>query len=182
MTHVPTPSATAVETTLPRPTGSRGVGVTDIELVTPPRADGEDRLLVRAWYPAASGSHRPPRPYATDAERAMLRSWIERRNPTWRAATSVDLLAAMSTHSVPEAPVVGRDHPVIVFSHGADMYPGQSTALMEDLASHGFVVLSLLQRGGGFGVGLDGLASQPDQHFYDGAVDLFERLKTFMAA
>jgi predicted dienelactone hydrolase len=49
------------------------------------------------------------------------------------------------THGYVGAPVRagGSRFPVVIFNHGYLLYPWQNTALMEELASHGYVVFSL---------------------------------------
>ncbi|MGW7485059.1 alpha/beta hydrolase [Nonomuraea muscovyensis] len=159
---------------LPTPTGTHAVGVRDLELGS--------QLLTRAWYPAPAGTATPPRAYAVGPERELLLAWTARRNPGWDAATSTALLADATTNSHADAPVLPGRHPVIVFSHGADLYPAQNTALMEELASHGFMVVSVLQRGGGFAACPDGSTLDTDQAFLSAAADLFARIERFMRA
>ncbi len=55
----------------------------------------------------------------------------------------------LSTFEYTDAPVAtaGAPFPVIVFSHGYWLYPTQNTALMEHLASHGYIVFSLSHAG-----------------------------------
>ncbi|MDR8407691.1 hypothetical protein MTP10_02925 [Nonomuraea sp. 3-1Str] len=155
------------EVRLPRPTGPRLAGVRDIE--TGP-------LLMRVWYPAAAATGRP-RPYAVGSERDLLLEWTARRNPTWPPDTTTALLAAALTHDHRDAPAVPGPHPTIVYSHGADLYPAQNTALMTELASHGYVVVSVLQRGGGFAARPDGSRLGPREPIFAAAVDLFSRLE-----
>jgi predicted dienelactone hydrolase len=54
-------------------------------------------------------------------------------------------LADLKAHAVLDAPVAERKerYPAILFNHGWGEHALQNTALMEDLASHGYVVFSL---------------------------------------
>lgn len=118
---------------LPQPSGPYPVGVRDFEL-TRPAATEARHLLVRVWYPAASTVGFTPRRYFTRDE-AMLFL------PNFRILHLYDV----PTHGYVGAPVRGDGprFPVVIFNHGYLLYPGQNTVLMEELASHGYVVFSL---------------------------------------
>jgi len=130
---------------LPAPTGPRPVG-TSIFLVTDPARgmgpDGAERpriLTVHAWYPAAErGGELAPYLREPDAARAFREA-----NP---GLADRLLVEGVTTHAVLDAPVarVQGGLPVLVFSHGYLSVPGDYTALMEDLASHGYAVISIV--------------------------------------
>ncbi|MFI6601450.1 hypothetical protein ACIBHX_34815 [Nonomuraea sp. NPDC050536] len=157
------------EVRLPRPTGPYPAGVRDIEA---------GQLLMRAWYPAAAPAQ--PRSYAAGVERELLLDWTARRNPTWPPAATTALLAAALTHDHRDAPVLPGHHPTIVFSHGADLYPAQNTVLMTELASHGYVAVSVLQHGGGFAARPDGSRLEADESFFATVVELFAWLEHYL--
>jgi hypothetical protein len=53
-------------------------------------------------------------------------------------------LDRVSAHSVEGAPPAhGLAFPILIFSHGYESYPAQNTALLERLASHGYIVISI---------------------------------------
>lgn len=53
-------------------------------------------------------------------------------------------LGRIETQSLVDAPVAPGSHPVLVFSHGLFAgYAGQNTALMQALASHGYVIFAI---------------------------------------
>jgi len=132
-------------TTLPAPTGPRPVGTTIFHVTDANRGMGTDErerprvLTVHAWYPAAArggamaGYLREPEAIADFRE----------RNPGLAGRLFID---GMVTHAVTDAPVarVQGGLPVLVFSHGYLAMPGDYTALMEDLASHGYAVFSIV--------------------------------------
>ncbi len=133
---------------LPPPTGPHEVGIryfVPVDSTRPERLTPEptDRRVVplRVWYPADAVPDVGVAPYWPD--------------PAARAATlagelglpglffsHLDLIA---THAHPGAPLLrsAAGHPVLLFSHGYAGAPDQSTFLMEDLASHGYVVVSV---------------------------------------
>jgi hypothetical protein len=56
----------------------------------------------------------------------------------------LDGLAEVVAHSVEgAAPARGQAFPILIFSHGYECYPAQNTALLEQLASHGYIVMSI---------------------------------------
>jgi pimeloyl-ACP methyl ester carboxylesterase len=66
--------------------------------------------------------------------------------PPGATATPFDSLADVRTHAVIDAPPVTSPakFPTLVFSHGYGGMPSAHTALFEDLASHGYAILSVV--------------------------------------
>jgi predicted dienelactone hydrolase len=137
---------------LTTPTGSHKVGVIDFELVDESReelfAPGMPRKIpVRAWYPAASVNGQP-RPYAKPLElEHQIKAWFRQKH---LGDMSEELVQAFTqafdvpTNAFENAPVIeGKTCPVVIFSHGFGHFLQGSTALMEHLASHGYLVLSI---------------------------------------
>jgi dienelactone hydrolase len=114
---------------LPAPSGEHAIGTTAFDVM----GEGAQRVPVRAWYPAQPGSG-AREPSLDDALRSALAAQLHLprfllpRNPS------------ASTIDAPAAP--GR-FPVLVFNHGVGSFQKQSASLLEELASHGFVVLSV---------------------------------------
>lgn len=130
----------------PEPTGPHVVGVIDFELVDEQRqeshAPGEFRRIpVRAWYPAKAVSGNP-RPYAKpkEMEHQILPFWTESLHMPPEVAHSFDV----ASHSYENAePANCGPCPTLIFSHGGFAYLQTNSALMEHLASHGYVVISI---------------------------------------
>jgi predicted dienelactone hydrolase len=135
---VPMPGAVSVIS--PPPTGPAAVGTTIIRLVGSARPDpllgagtakDEKReLLVRFWYPMASGTCAP-------AEYTSAKVWAYLSQ-----ATGI-LLPPVKTHSCLNAAVAPGLHPVIVFSHGYTGMLTDGTFIFEELASRGYVTASI---------------------------------------
>jgi predicted dienelactone hydrolase len=133
------PEVAAVE--LPAPTGPYKIGTAAWHATDSARREtlagaGVPRQVeVLAWYPAAP-SHGEPAPY--------LREGLAELPPGLRAG--LGSLAKVRTHAVLDAlPVASpKKLPVLVFSHGFGGIPSSYTALLEDLASHGYAVLSIV--------------------------------------
>lgn len=122
----------------PRPTGALGVGTTRYEVTElgfdDPYAPtpGPRRIAVQAWYPALTDGEAPlPNP-----EDDVVAAFAEVGVPRW-------LIPQVPSRVVPEAPPVPGRYPVLIFNHGFMSYPAQNASLVEELVSHGYVVLSV---------------------------------------
>lgn len=125
---------------LPAPTGSAPIGTRVLMLVDTSRIDPFDprhrhrRLMIQVWYPAASGG-----PRAVYLAQGVGRIYAaEYRLP---AAT----FARVSTNAHRNARPLERPggYPAVLFSPGYGVPHALYTSLLEDLASHGFVVIAL---------------------------------------
>jgi len=135
---------------LPEPEGSHPVGVRDFELTDSSRpglmeaAQNEPRRLrVRVWYPAGCVSGLNTRPYFTEQE--VIDSARSLGPNLGLPAFFFTHLGLVKTHSYLDAPPLESEEPwpVAFFSHGYSSHLGQNTALMEHLASHGYLVFSV---------------------------------------
>lgn len=133
----------------PQPSGAYAVGVAHarVEDASRPEIFSDDphdhrSLLLQFWYPAR----------APDVS--------ARSEPLWGGAVSASSLAQsmrlprfafshverIATHSYPDAELsdAQQTFPVILYSHGYSQgFVAQNTLLMEELASHGYVVVSI---------------------------------------
>ncbi|WEF33004.1 alpha/beta hydrolase family protein [Pseudoduganella chitinolytica] len=131
---LPEPSAEPYRATAP--TGGHCIGALEFALTDPDRAEPftdapEDRrsLSVRVLYPAAPQSQAARMPYGHDAVYAALGL------PTGFAAAG---------HARAGVPLqVDRPAPVILFSPGLGNAVETYAGLTEDLASHGYVVVTI---------------------------------------
>ena len=131
---------------LPTPSGPHPIGTTSWRLTDRVRretfaAAGEFRQIeVIAWYPAASrGGTMAP----------YLREGVAEVRPfakLFGAELALDKVEGVRTHAELDAPPARTPQtlPVLVFSHGYTGMPSSYTALMEELASHGYAVLSVV--------------------------------------
>jgi len=130
---------------LPAPTGKSAVGTTRWVVTDTSRdelfAPGRKRdIEIVAWYPAAAPSSQPA-PYIRDGMEE-----VQSFARLAKLGDAFDGLAAVRTHATLDAAPAsspGR-FPVILFQHGYTGLPSSHTALMEDLASHGWAVLNLI--------------------------------------
>ncbi|WP_328392254.1 alpha/beta hydrolase family protein [Nocardia sp. NBC_00416] len=131
--------------TLPEPTGTEAVGVVDLHLVDASRLDPYSpadprELMVSIWYPATDVAGVPVRPWLSPGVAQVYADSLiqvgaspEKR---WAWAPGHGGVGAA-------AEVSGGRRPVVVFSPGSGMPRELSTAQAEDLAGHGFVVVTM---------------------------------------
>jgi hypothetical protein len=135
------PSAAQAQGTLGRPTGPYRIGTTRIVAVDSSRsgvpAAGTSeprRLIVQVWYPAQPTGRERRAPYVLELDRV-----------------AADLAEAMPgvafgevrTAAMLDAPPLKTRFPLVVFSHGMNSARYFYTTLLQDLASHGFVVAAI---------------------------------------
>ncbi|MGJ6962121.1 lipase [Streptosporangium sp. G11] len=129
-----------VQLTLPKPTGPHQIGTVSLHLVDRSRPDpwvpaiSSRELMVQLWYPARKAAAYPRAPWLPPKiAEAVL------------AGVPAGTVRLPVTHGRAGAPVYrGRGPwPVVLFSHGFAADRASSTALVEDLASHGYVVATI---------------------------------------
>ena len=152
---------------LPKPTGPYGVGTTRFhwtdstrgEPFTPDPADHR-RLLVEVWYPAEVRDGIRPVPYLPESSQVfppmiqLLFDYARQRGSAewdanksgWAPTFLLNHIGLVQSHSFRDMPVARANsaYPVLIFSHGYLIgHVRQNTALMEHLASHGYVIFSI---------------------------------------
>jgi predicted dienelactone hydrolase len=133
---------------LPAPSGPYAVGTTRhyfVDASRPetftPDPDDHREISLRIWYPASrplSGEAVSYSENAREVGRALTRS-------TPAPSFLFDHLALVRAHSYRDAGVPEHPDglPIVLFNHAYWAGMTQSTALMEDLASHGYVIVSI---------------------------------------
>jgi predicted dienelactone hydrolase len=103
--------------------------------------DAPRQVPVVAWYPAASPSSGPLAPYFREGL-VEIRSFATMLG---QPANAFDQWSSVRTHAAADAAPAASPAtlPLLIFSHGYTGVASAHTALLEDLASHGFVVLSV---------------------------------------
>ncbi|HEY7131108.1 MAG TPA: alpha/beta fold hydrolase [Candidatus Limnocylindrales bacterium] len=140
---------------LPDPTGPHAIGTLTRHWIDRDRRDifrgpdaGPRELMVQAWYPTDAGAPGPTAPYVDDA-RTLEQLALLMGLPQAAFAG----LAWLPTHALRDAPIAaGGPYPVLLFSHGRCGVREHNTFQVEDLASHGYVVLAIDHPGAASGV------------------------------
>jgi predicted dienelactone hydrolase len=138
----PVAAAASVPLTLPSPTGPDRIGTVELHLVDPTRADPyvptdpARELMVQIWYPARATARYPAAPWLdTGAE------------PHFDQANGVPpgVLSIPTTDGHVGAPVDRSRgaRPVVLYSTGLGGDRSLGTTLVEDLASHGYIVVAI---------------------------------------
>ncbi|MEU5692867.1 alpha/beta hydrolase [Actinosynnema sp. NPDC020468] len=130
--------------TLPAPTGPHAVGSTTLHLRDPGRVDpwrgGPRELMATVHYPAWNVLGYPVGTQLTAAEAEAFRAIY----PLIHPEVPVDVAwQDVRTHSHVGAPAVPGRRPVLLFSPGAADPRGLSSSWVEELASRGYVVVTI---------------------------------------
>ncbi|MEM1249080.1 MAG: hypothetical protein AAGK22_22055 [Acidobacteriota bacterium] len=135
---------------IPAPSGPFGVGTLDLAVRWPDRpeeltADTSDvrEIAVRAWYPTDGEPDATGDPYMSPDESRAFGEVIGAAAPGGNLLYSHAHLGKTHGHRDATPAAVDAPFPVLAFSHGYTSFLAQNTPLMEELASHGFVVFSL---------------------------------------
>jgi len=124
--------------TLPKPSGKHSIGVTYLSFTDHTRKELFDNSLqnnreitVKAWYPTENSSK--PEPYFLNSEFAI--EYLQ----------FPEIFRDLKTNSGRDLPISSRekDYPVLIFSHGWGEHYSQNSILMEELASHGYIIFSI---------------------------------------
>ncbi|MGK4585310.1 alpha/beta hydrolase family protein [Kitasatospora sp. HPMI-4] len=136
----PAPAPTRL--TLPEPTGPHPVGTVQLHLVDRSRPDaiagpGHFReLMATVWYPARDVERYPVAPWMpAGALKAFLADV--------GFSAVADLAPLTSGHVGAPVRRSGRRLPVLVYSHGAHSHQGDHTIMVQELASHGYAVVTI---------------------------------------
>ena len=130
------------------PRGPYAVGTEVFYLVDNDRAeiytaapDDRRELMVQVWYPAQATTEAERVPYI--AELDVAGPAIARR--LGLPAFLFDHVDLVYTEARLKAPLVTEDvaYPVIIFSHGLQGFRNQNTNMVQDLASNGYVVVTI---------------------------------------
>ncbi|SEG20076.1 Platelet-activating factor acetylhydrolase, isoform II [Nonomuraea solani] len=131
-----------IRVTLPPPAGKYPVGTVALHLVDRSRPDpwvagrAYRELMVSVWYPARRKAGLPTAPYMSPLAAADFGRTLAPGEVDWAGAT---------THSQEGAPMdrTGGRLPVVLYSPGFRVPRTFGTTVVEDLASRGYVVVSV---------------------------------------
>lgn len=132
---------------LPVPTGPYAVGRVTYHWVDSarpetltPAADDQRELNLLVWYPAAPAAQQPLADYVAAGKSAIAGLARALEFPPFL----LDHFAYIHPHAHAAAPLAtDGPYPVLIFSHGLGTLPELDTALLEELASHGYVVVGI---------------------------------------
>lgn len=124
----------SLEIPIPQPSGTFPVGITQQIL----RTEASRDLTLDIWYPASSTTGHPRAPYTENA-----------LNDTLSQVYGIPrfLYQEVPSFSHQDAPPAPGPHPTVIFNHGFASFTKQNASNFQELASHGYVVISLAHPG-----------------------------------
>jgi predicted dienelactone hydrolase len=134
--------------TLPKPTGSYAVGIQYLHLIDKTRSDPfldgstkKRELMVKVYYPAREDNSKPFSRYFHGSPELIELFAAFYNMPDFM----FDHLRLVKTNSKEDLQLsdLGGRYPVVLFSHGAGTSMEVQTSQSEDLASHGYVVVTI---------------------------------------
>jgi dienelactone hydrolase len=137
---MPAPASSPLS--LPRPSGPAAIGSVSLHLIDTSRWDPfapahtHRSLMVTLWYPARRSTAAAAAYLDADVAHAVDGE-LDVPGGTFESARS------HARNGVAIAPPGGRGYPVIVYSPGFGSWRNASTALVEELVSRGFVVVTI---------------------------------------
>ncbi|WP_433323771.1 hypothetical protein [Spirillospora sp. CA-294931] len=161
-------AATAPSTpSMPAPTGPEKVGKIDLHLVDKDRDEpwpaqakpGKRELMVSVYYPAAATAGHKRAPYMTSAIAKTADQFITRGE--FGLASGAVNWTGILTNAHLGAPMERGKHPVLVYSTEHLRMRNYGTAQAEDLASHGYIVVTTESTHEAFGVEFPGGRVEP---------------------
>ncbi|MEV7797135.1 lipase [Streptomyces sp. NPDC087512] len=93
-------------------------------------------LMVQLWYPARAAADLPRAPWMTGQAAEVFQQ-------TGYLLPEYATLPDTHARSGPAADTRGGRRPMILYSHGHGQHRSSSTALVEELASHGYIVVTI---------------------------------------
>ena len=131
---------------IPAPTGPYAVGTTTLQWIDPSRPDPfaptpntPRKLAAQIWYPAEAADQTSA-PWMDNIEivAPAISDWIE------MPSFFLDHMKYATTNSYRDIPISSTEasFPVLIFSHGFGGFRAQNTFQMQELASHGYIVVA----------------------------------------
>lgn len=171
---------------LPKPTGPYQVGTNERVFSDPSRREPHSkngvsprRLLVQFWYPSDEGKKGDRRRYMDGVSDLLVDLAAD---TPWVSKAFVQHFGRIQTHAVRDVPVSSREeqYPVVIFSHGLGLSRESCTALAEDLASHGYIVVGIEHTYSAFKtVFPDGVVAEFDHPDFDTAQSPEKTLRSY---
>ncbi|MFG2780284.1 alpha/beta hydrolase family protein [Streptomyces prunicolor] len=136
--------AKRAEFTLPAPTGKYAVGTKEIHLVDekrqdPWKPDRKRETMISVWYPAKDADRYPRQPWISAGAQGAVDTMV---GPAGVPKGAVDWAGAKTFGHVGAPQLAGR-WPVVLYSPGLGGQRESGTVLVQDLASHGYVVVTM---------------------------------------
>jgi dienelactone hydrolase len=132
---------------LPIPTGNFAIGTTTYHLIDNTRQDRHNssprELMVQVWYPAQVTGKEPRVAYASPEAIKIIKEDLSKA--TQAPLEKLSHLDTLKAHAISVNPISSaqQTYPVIIFSPGFGSPVALYTTLLEELASHGYIVMGI---------------------------------------
>jgi predicted dienelactone hydrolase len=126
-----------------KPSGPYAVGTFSRAMTDPSRlrdtVPRTNSFMVKFWYPAEAKAGAGPAPYV-DPKLTLVPTG--EGNLYWPNPGTVSKFVA---HALPDVPVATNQtsYPVLLYSHGLTRFREQNTDTLEEMASHGYIVIAM---------------------------------------
>ncbi len=124
--------------TFAKPTGDEEVGTSVLHL-----QEGDNELMVQAWYPAEPKNNQQRASYILDGPEVTAGLSTMVGFPDF----ALHHLGGIQTHAYLDVDISSTQasYPVLLFSHGLGGIRNQNTFQVEEFASHGYIVIAVDQ-------------------------------------
>ncbi|HLF60294.1 MAG TPA: hypothetical protein VI980_03845 [Acidimicrobiia bacterium] len=131
---------------LPLPSGPEAIGTVTFDLVDPERQEtygpapgGPRRLRAQVWYPADPGEVIEPTPWSEDWDVVSPAVATLLGYPSW----FLNHTRHTESHASPGLSVAAGTFPVVIYSHGWTGFRSNGVNQIENLVSHGYIVIAV---------------------------------------
>jgi dienelactone hydrolase len=127
---------------IPKPSGPNLIGYTTTTITDPSRTMNTKKtprvITLDLWYPASSIDGLKAAPYTENALNKMLEKY---------QGIPASINGETPSFSFQDAPVIPGSHPTVIFNHGYGSFSKQNASNFQELASHGYFVISVAHPG-----------------------------------
>jgi pimeloyl-ACP methyl ester carboxylesterase len=127
---------------IPKPSGPNLIGFTTTTITDSSRTMNNQKtprvITLDVWYPASSIDGLNAAPYTENALNKMLEKY---------QGIPASVNGETPSFSFQDAPVIPGSHPTVIFNHGYSSFSKQNASNFQELASHGYFVISIAHPG-----------------------------------
>jgi len=153
----------------PKPAGSYTVGRTQMDFNYIAKDNSQRQLTAFFFYPSDSSEGKPTAQYAFPELPTLREELLKKLGNT----ADEQLFVSIRTWCYEDLKLSDKEkqYPVLLYSHGASSIPQQGTVICSELASAGYIVVSVGHPGGGMFKLRDGRLVNMTRDFMDSTVD-----------
>jgi Platelet-activating factor acetylhydrolase, isoform II len=127
---------------IPKPSGPNLIGYTTTTITDSSRTMNTQKtprvITLDLWYPASSTDGLKAAPYTENTLNKMLEKY---------QGIPASVNGETPSFAFQNAPVIPGSHPTVIFNHGYSSFSKQNASNFQELASHGYFVISIAHPG-----------------------------------